>query len=332
MRQASCDMKEGGLRNKVAVIGSGSWGTAIANLLCKAGNETILWGRDENVIDEINNARVNSKYLPGVELFLRATCDLDYAVADASHVYIALPSFALSKVLPKLSLDKFSIVISLIKCLEPDTGRRMSEVISEALDLGHNRLAVISGPNLALEVANDEPSVSVVASANIATANIVAGTLKCPGFYCIPSSDIKGVEICAASKNLVALISGIARGMDLGDNTRAALITLGFRELLRLVLENGGTEETVFGVAGLGDVVATCNSHLSRNNKAGVLLAKGAPLDEVKQTAEGVVAISGVLALAERSGVYMPIAQALSQVISGKRTAHSLLDICFSLA
>jgi glycerol-3-phosphate dehydrogenase (NAD(P)+) len=308
---------------RVAVVGAGSWGTAFACISAEKGIETALWARRPELADEINARRANPDYLPDTELppALTATGDLEHAVSRSSAVVMAVPSHAyrdvFRDVLPYVPAG--APVVSLTKGIEQGSLKRMSEVMVEEGDLSPDRVAVVSGPNLAREVVARMPSASVAACADEGTASRLQEVFMAPYFRVYTNPDVVGCELAGSLKNVIAIAAGIADGMGFGDNTRASLITRGLAEITRLGVKLGGNPLTFAGLAGMGDLVATCISKLSRNRTLGEELGRGRTLDEIvadmRMVAEGVKTSRAVLALAEREGVEMPITEHVVKVL-----------------
>ena len=321
---------------KIAVLGAGSWGTTFAKILGDAAEGTdrriVLWGRRAEVVDQINNHHRNPRYLSTTELpaNISASTDALEVLTDATLVVLAVPAQTLREQLQGWAghLAADAVVVSLMKGLELGTDARMSQVIEEELGLTRDRVVVISGPNLAMEIARQEPTASVVACADENTAKWVANVCKPPYFRPYTVDDVVGVEIGGIVKNVIALCVGICEGQKVGDNTKASVITRGLAETTRLALALGGKAETMAGLAGLGDLVATCSSSLSRNHTAGRMLGEGLTLDEVNnrmtQTAEGIKSGRAVSDLAAKMGVDMPITNAVVGVLEGRLTVDEL--------
>jgi glycerol-3-phosphate dehydrogenase (NAD(P)+) len=309
---------------KVAVVGAGSWGTAFAGVTADKGVDTILWARREELAGAIAERHENPEYLPGVELSpaLQATHELERAVSGATVVVMAVPSHAFRQifreVVPLLGPDP-SPVVSLTKGIEQDSLKRMSEVMLEEADLDPGRVAAVSGPNLAKEVASRQPSATVVACGSQHVARMLQGVFIANYFRVYTNPDIVGVELGGSMKNVIAIAAGIAAGMGFGDNAKASLITRGLAEIARLGAAMGGNPLTFAGLAGMGDLVATCYSPLSRNRTVGEQLGKGRKLDEIvgdmRMVAEGVKSSRPLCALAERHGVEVPIAEHVVRVL-----------------
>jgi glycerol-3-phosphate dehydrogenase (NAD(P)+) len=308
---------------RAAVLGSGSWGTTFAAVLADAGCAVTVWGRDAATVEEITQEHRNSRYLPGVELpaGVTATADPRAALADADVVAVAIPSQRAREVLAPLAdaLPAHAVVVSLMKGVELDTDQRMSQVVAQSLAIDPARVAVLSGPNLAREIALRQPTATVVASTSADTARLVARACASSYFRPYTNPDVVGVELCGAVKNVIALAVGISQGRGMGFNTMATVITRGLVEITRLGLALGADAETFPGLAGMGDLMATCASPDSRNHTLGVHIGRGMSLDEAVVatggTAEGVKSCRSVLELATSLGVEMPITSAVVQVL-----------------
>lgn len=307
----------------VAVIGGGSWGTALAAHLGRLSHTVRLWVRDPQRAREIGERHENTRYLPGIVLPpLLATGDLQEAVAGAEMVAVVVPSEFCRKVYRALrpALPAGALLVSATKGLEIDTRRRMSEVAAEEA-AGHP-LAVLSGPSFALEVAQGQPTTVVVASSDLAMAEGVQRALSSRAFRAYSSDDVVGVELGGALKNVIAIAAGIADGMGFGDNAKASLMTRGLAELARLGVAMGGNALTFAGLAGMGDLIATCMSPLSRNRTLGEQLGAGKTLDEIlgatRTVAEGVGTAFTVHELAERHNMEMPVCREVYRVLNGE--------------
>lgn len=322
----------------ITVMGTGSWGTAFARVIADAGHPVTMWGRREEPVADINDNHRNSQYLPDAELpeLLTATTDAAAALRPADVVILAVPAQSLRENLAawREHLPAGAILVSLMKGIETSTQLRASEVIASALDWPSERIAVVSGPNLAVEIAAKQPTATVVASADAGTAERVAALCANSYFRPYTNTDVVGVELGGAVKNVIALAVGIADGQGLGDNSKASIITRGLAETTRLAIAMGGEPHTMSGLAGLGDLVATCASPLSRNRSFGALLGQGLSLDEVvartSQTAEGVKSCAAILALGKAHGVELPIAEAVTAVIAGKLGVNDLAELLLS--
>lgn len=319
---------------RVAVLGAGNWGTAFSLVLADGGNEVTLWGRRASLCEEINRTRQNADYLPGVVLpdAVRATHDPVEALDGAELLVLAVPSQTLRENLsawaPLLSDDL--VLVSLMKGVELGTDQRMSEVIAEVTGAPASRIAVVSGPNLSHEIARREPAASVIACADEGVASWVQDVCHSKAFRPYTSTDVIGCEVGGAYKNVVALCVGLAVGLGFGDNTTASLITRGLAETARLAAALGASPLTLMGLAGVGDLVATCSSPLSRNRTFGEKLASGLTTqqiyDSTRQVAEGAKSCSSLLDLARRHGVDAPIAEAVEAVVAGRMTATETMD------
>ena len=311
---------------KVAVMGAGSWGTTFAKILADAGNDVTIWARREDVAEEINTQHRNGDYLPGIKLpkSLKAEIDPAKAMADAEQVYLAVPSQSLRGNLTEWgsAVPQTAILVSLMKGVEKETGLRMSEVIAEVTKADEDRIVVVSGPNLSLEIAQEQPTASVAASSNKVSARAVATAASNNYFTTFTNKDVIGTEFGGILKNLIAVAIGIVNGVGYGENTKASIMTRGLAEISRFARAYGAKKKTMVGLAGLGDLIATSESPLSRNHKAGEMLGKGYTLREVtkrlSQTAEGLASVAPVLKLAEDKGVRMPIVEQVLAVIEGR--------------
>ncbi|QZY28178.1 NAD(P)H-dependent glycerol-3-phosphate dehydrogenase [Nocardioides coralli] len=320
--------------SRVAVFGAGSWGTAFSIVLADAGNDVTIWGRREEVCGAIAVRHENPDYLPDIQLppSVTATHDPAEALAGAEAVVFAVPSQsfrenleAWTPVLP----DRIPLV-SLMKGVELGSLRRMSEVISEVTGAGSDRVAVVSGPNLSREIASREPAASVVACADEDVARRLQVMCHSTAFRPYTSVDVLGCELGGAYKNVVALAVGMAVGLGFGDNTTASVITRGLAETARLATALGANPLTLMGLAGLGDLVATCSSPLSRNRTFGERIGRGQTVEEIyastRQVAEGAKSCSSLLALARKTGVDAPIAEHVEAVVAGKMTASEMMQ------
>ena len=318
-----------------AVLGAGSWGTAFAKVLVDAGNEVVLWARRPELAEQINAEHRNPDYLPDIELpaSLVATHDPAAALADAELVAFAIPSQTLRENLvgwvPLLRPD--ATLVSLMKGVELGTTKRMSEVIAEVTGAVAERIAVVTGPNLALEIAAEQPTATVVACVDEACAGQVQKLCSTSYFRPYTNVDVVGCELGGAVKNVIALACGIGQGMGFGDNTVASIITRGLAETARLGECLGADPLTFAGLAGLGDLVATCNSRLSRNRTFGERLGRGESIEQAQaathgQVAEGVKSCRSVLELARRHEADVPITEAVEAVCFGRITPGQMLE------
>lgn len=307
----------------VAVLGAGTWGTTFAIVCAEAGSTVRLWGRDPEVVDQLRSTGQNRAYLRGISVppDVELTTDLAGALQGADIVAVAVPSdqvrSALCQCAPLLPPD--AVLLSLVKGIEPGTCLRMSEVIAEATGWDEDRIAVLSGPNLAHEVAARAATAAVVAAVNPDTAAMVAAACCTPYFHVSTHTDVIGCEVGGAVKNVVALFVGMAQGQGMGDNTKSTLITRGLAETIRLGVALGADPATFYGLSGAGDLIATCMSPLSRNRAVGIGLGQGRPIDDVladhRQVAEGIAGCESILMLAQRLGVDMPIVEAVVAIV-----------------
>ena len=321
---------------KVAVVGAGSWGTAVAAVA--AGNApTVLWARRDELAAEIENTHENREYLPGVRLpeTLHATASLEEACTGADVLVLGVPSHGLRSVLgdAREFIDEHVRIVSLAKGVEQGTLARMTEVACDVLEEHQPAsIGVLTGPNLAREVAAGQPTASVVAMSDAAIAEELQKVFFSPSFRVYTNPDVIGCEMAGALKNVLAIGAGIADGLGYGDNTKAALMTRGLAELARLGVTMGGDPLTFAGLAGMGDLIATCSSPQSRNRHVGVELGKGRTLDEIvsemNMVAEGVKTTSAVLELAARHEVEMPLASFVGRVLyEGARPADLVPEL-----
>ncbi|MSO59466.1 MAG: NAD(P)-dependent glycerol-3-phosphate dehydrogenase [Ilumatobacteraceae bacterium] len=320
---------------RVAVVGAGSWGTTVASL-CATNTSTMLWARQPDLAGSINQSHRNQFYLPEIVLHqtLRASADLAEVVGGADLVLMAVPSHGFRDVLQQATpfLGAGVPIVSLAKGLERKTLLRMSEVIREVAP-GHP-VAVITGPNLAAEIAVGQPAACVVAIDGSDIAAQLKEVLASATLRVYTNSDVVGCEIAGAVKNVIAIAAGMASGMGFGDNSRAALITRGLAEMTRLAMAMGGEALTLSGLAGMGDLIATCSSMKSRNTTVGVRLGHGESLDDIlssmSMVAEGVKSSPSVLELAKRNGVDMPITEQVVAVCRDGATANEALTALMS--
>lgn len=317
---------------RVAVLGAGSWGTTMAKVLAEHGSDVALLARRPEQAAEINRQRTNRRYLGAVRLprSVYATCDPREAIASAGAVFCSVPAQTARTLLGELrgafsapsGIARDAVLVSLMKGVEDGTGLRMTEMMREATGLPAHRIAAASGPNLAVEIARGEPTAIVIASEDARTAQRVAALCHTPRLHAFPSTDVVGTELGGVLKNLVALAVGIVAGVGYGENTRAAVMTRGLAEMTAFAVAAGAHPDTMIGLAGLGDLIATCSSTRSRNFQAGHLLGEGYAYADVvgqmDQTAEGLRSVEPVLDTAARLGVDMPIARQIHAVLHGK--------------
>lgn len=318
----------------VAVIGAGSFGTCLA-MLCARENEVVLWARDAEVAETINREHRNPRHLRESALpeSLRATTDLEEALHGREMVICAVPSHSVRDVMSKAAphLDADPILVSAVKGIEYETGMTMHQVLEDILPESHHpRIVCLSGPSFAGEIARELPTVVTLACREEAYAISAQATLSCPWFRCYSSTDVIGVEIGGALKNVVAIAIGIGDGQGMGHNSRAALMTRGLAEITRLGMRLGAERSTFLGLSGMGDLLLTCTGDLSRNRRVGLALGEGRNLDEILEemegVAEGVKTTRAACRLAERLGVDLPISSMVRQVIDGELTPAAAGD------
>jgi glycerol-3-phosphate dehydrogenase (NAD(P)+) len=311
---------------RVAVIGAGSWGTTFGKVLADGGSDVIMWARRPEVAQEIREAKRNTPYLPGVNLprSITATHELKVALDGAEHVFLSVPSQSLRELVKEIKplLERSdATIVSLMKGVERGSGLRMSQVIEQGLRCDPERIAVASGPNLALEIAREHPTAVVISSRSKETADTIARIARNRYLRSFVNTDVIGTEFGGVLKNLIAVAIGIVDGVGYGENTKASIITRGLVEMTDFAVAQGAQAETLQGLAGLGDLIATCQSPLSRNNTAGRLLGQGFSYQEVirqmDQTAEGLASVEPVLQLAHEADVAMPIVEQVKMVLDG---------------
>lgn len=309
---------------KVAVIGAGSWGTALANLLAEKGVETVLWSYEADVAESVERDHANPRYLPEITLDprLRATSDLQAAAEGAGVVLSVSPSHVVRTVMGQLApvIDRDALVVSASKGIEVETLQTMDEVLAEVLPAGPGRRAAfLSGPSFAMEVAQGHPTAVTMAAHDAEVAERAQELFQTERFRVYTNTDVRGVELGGALKNVIAIASGVVEGLGFGNNTRAALITRGLAEITRLGITLGAEPATFSGLAGMGDLILTCTGALSRNRSVGIELAAGRTLDEIlasmTMVAEGVRTARSARELAQRHGVEMPIVDAVHGVL-----------------
>ena len=316
----------------VTVFGAGAWGSTMAQVLSDAGNDVLLWGRSKDVIAEINSAHTNKKYLGKHELplSLQATTDLAQAFAH-SHIYVlAIPAQQLRLTLeewkPFFSTD--SIIVSTLKGIEISTQMRMTEVIEDVL--GPRAIAIITGPNLADELVLRQPAGAVAAAATQELADRMRDLFRTPYYRVYTSADVMGCELAGAIKSVIALAVGISIGMGFGENTQAMLITRGLNEVARLCAAHGSDPLSAAGLAGMGDLVASCGSPLSRNRTFGEVLGRTGSMaqarKQVAKTVEGVASAGAVAEIAHRVGIEVPVIEAVGEIVSEQLTPAAALQ------
>ena len=317
----------------VAVLGAGSWGTALAVHLGRVGHDVRLWARDPALAAEVAQRRANAVYLPDISLPDRVsvTESLKAALADTELVVSAIPTHGCRAVMRDAAshLLPDAVLVSATKGLEVDTLLRMSEVAAQELGSRHP-VVVLSGPSFASEVAQQLPTAVLVASSDERAMELVQSEFRGPHFRLYGSHDVVGVELGGALKNVIAIAAGVVEGLGLGHNALAALITRGLAEISRLACAAGGQRETSAGLSGLGDLVLTCTGNLSRNRHVGIELARGRKLADIlagmKMIAEGVKTTGAALALGERHGVELPIATQMAAVLDGRSDVRSAVE------
>lgn len=309
---------------RVCVLGAGSWGSALAMVLAENGHDTLVWTHRPEQADEINEMHTNKAYLPETVLpeNLRATSDIAKAVAHSETIVVAVPTKAIREVCEKMTdtLDKKVLFVHVSKGIEPDSLKRISEILAESLPAEFvEEIVVLSGPSHAEEVVQHHPTTITAACANLAAAEKVQDLFMSPYFRVYTNEDVIGVEIGGALKNVIALAAGITDGLNYGDNAKAALITRGLAEISRLGVKMGGNPFTFSGLTGMGDLIVTCTSVHSRNWRAGNMLGKGMKQQEVLEqmgmVVEGVRTTKAAFQLAEKYNVAMPISTALYGVL-----------------
>ena len=317
--------------SKVTVFGAGAWGSTLAQVLCDGGNDVLLWGRNAETINEINSLHTNQRYLVGQNLptQLRATTDLDEAFAFSNVYVLAIPSTQLRETLNewKLRFSADCTIVSTLKGIEVSTLLRMTEIIEQVL--GKHKVALLTGPNLADELILRQPAGAVAASTSLEVAEHVRDLFRTPYYRVYTSVDLQGCELAGAIKNVIALAVGISIGMGYGENTQAMLITRGLNEVARLCAAHGSDPLSAAGLAGMGDLVATCGSPLSRNRTFGELLGKTGSMQmataQGAKTVEGVASSGAIVEIAHRVGVEVPVIEAVADIVNGSLTPEQAL-------
>lgn len=318
---------------QIAILGAGSWGTALAIHLGRIGHDVALWGRDAGLLDDMIASRTNPRYLPESQLpdSVLPTAAVDEALAGAAIVIVAVPSHGVRAVLRQAApfLPRDAILVSTTKGVEEVSLQRMSEVIAE--EAGPRRsIVVLSGPTFAIEVVRELPTAVVVASSNADAAARVQEQFRSSGFRLYLTDDVAGVEIGGALKNVIAIAAGAVQGLELGHNSMAALITRGLAEVSRLAHAVGARRDTLAGLSGLGDLVLTCTGDLSRNRYVGIELGRGRSLADIlrgmRMVAEGVRTTFAALALGERHGIELPIAAEMAAVLKARRSPREAVE------
>lgn len=317
--------------SKVTVFGAGAWGSTLAQVLCDAGNDVLVWGRNEELISELNTSHTNRKYL-GAHLLpekLVGTTDLDEAFTYSNVYVLAIPSQQLRATL-ELWKDRFPngcLIVSTLKGIEVSTKMRMSEIIEDVL--GPQQVAIITGPNLADELVLRQPAGAVAASTSLVLSEAVRDLFRTPYYRVYTSVDLLGCELAGAVKNVIALAVGISIGMGFGENTQAMLITRGLNEVARLCAAHDADPLSAAGLAGMGDLVASCGSPLSRNRTFGEVLGESGSMDiartRVAKTVEGVASSGAILEIAHRVGIEVPVIEAVADIVTGLVTPSEAL-------
>lgn len=319
---------------KLTVVGAGAFGTAMAAVAARSGHEVTLWAHDPRVAEAVRERRSNEVYLPQIPLdeAVRATSELAVAVAFSDVMMMAVPSHHYRSVLQQMKphVKRDVRVVSATKGIENETLQRMSQVATDVLGSSLSAFAALSGPTFALETARGDPTVAVVASANLEFAEEVQRLLSSATFRLYHSQDLVGVELAGSLKNVIAIAAGVLEGLGLGSNTNAALVTRGLHEITKLGVALGGRPETFAGLAGMGDLVLTCTGALSRNRTLGVALGRGKSLatvlGETRTVAEGVKTSKAAKQLAERHGIEMPITAEMYQVLYENESPRTALQ------
>lgn len=318
---------------QIAVIGAGSWGTALAVIAARAGHNVRLWSRNDAVVNSINEKRVNSRYLSSTSIpdNVTATSDIEAALKDASMVLLAVPSHAARETLIAMSpqLNEDAIIVNVAKGIEIESGKRISEIAKEVVTGAHPFVS-LSGPSFAKEVVAGHPTAIVAASKDGAAARAVQNDLSFENLRIYTNADVVGTEIGGSVKNVMAIAAGMADGLGFGANSVAALITRGLAEITRLARREGAQMETLMGLAGLGDLVLTCTGSLSRNRFVGEELGKGRTLAEItaelSEVAEGINTARAVKKLADRAGLEMPITNEVNAVLYDGKPARDAVS------
>jgi glycerol-3-phosphate dehydrogenase (NAD(P)+) len=325
---------------RVTVLGTGAWGTTLAQVLCDAGHQVLIWGRNDEVVSEINSSRSNHKFLPGIYLpeHLHATSNIEEAFKFGEAIVLAVPAQTLRENLKNWSaiFPKDLPIISTLKGIEAETMSRMTEVIVQELGTDAALIGLITGPNLAGELSLREPAGAVAASSNPQLQGLMIDLFTTPYFRIYPSDDLVGCELAGAAKSVVALAVGMTIGMNLGENTQAMIITRGLSEVARFGQSYGANPLTFLGLAGMGDIVASCGSALSRNRQFGEAYGRTGTMDgarsEVAKTVEGVASAPAIRELAHRVGVEVPIIEVMADAVTGSITPHQAMERLMSVS
>ena len=321
--------------HRLAIIGAGSWGTALAIVAARAGHSVSLWSRNPEVVSSINEKRINERYLTSAKIpgGVTATSDMATALDGASVIILAAPSHSIRQLLSSASasVDPAAIIVSATKGIEIESGKRVSEIVTEIVgEQSLKRFVCLSGPSFAQEVIKNHPTAVVAASVNVDAGQIVQRALSFESLRIYTNTDVVGTELGGAVKNVMAIAAGMVSGLGFGSNSQAALITRGLAEMSRLALFHGAKTETLMGLAGLGDLVLTCTGNLSRNRFVGEQLGKGKTLSEItsgmNEVAEGIKTTLAVKQLADRAGLEMPITDQVKAVLYDGKSAHDAVD------
>jgi len=319
---------------KSTVLGTGAWGTTLAQIIIDAGHEVLLWGRNSSVVDEINTLHTNEKFLPGIKLpeQVRATRDLKAALEFSDVIIVAIPAQTLRENLKVWAphLKPGMRLISTLKGIEADTHSRMTEIMAAELGISLDDIGLLTGPNLAGELSLRQPAGAVAASTNPKIVDELIELFTNPYFRVYPSSDLVGCELAGATKSVIALAVGMAIGLGYGENTQSMIITRGLGEVARFGIGYGADPLTNLGLAGMGDLVASCGSALSRNRTFGEALGRTGSMSEASilmtKTVEGVASARSIRELAHRVGVEVPIIEVVSDVVSGAMTPADAME------
>ena len=325
---------------RVSVLGAGAWGTTLSQVLCDAGHDVLIWGRSEVVVQEINSSRSNHKFLPGIYLpeNLKATTDIGAAFHFGESLVLAIPAQSLRENLRswKIGFPKERPIISTLKGIEAESMSRMTEVIIEELDADPAHIGLITGPNLAGELSLREPAGAVAASTSASIQMLMVDLFTTPYFRIYPSDDLIGCELAGSAKSVIALAVGMTIGMNLGENTQAMVITRGLSEVARFGQSYGANPLTFLGLAGMGDIVASCGSALSRNRQFGEAFGRTGSIEgarlEVAKTVEGVASASAIRELAHRVGVEVPIIEVMADAVMGSITPSQAMERLMSVS
>jgi len=322
---------------KVSVLGAGSWGIALANHYLSLGHSVTLWGRDKIVLEEVEKTGSSNKYFPGIELSnagIKTTNEIQESIKGAELVVFAVPSSAMRAVAGSTSLEQSQLILSTAKGLEKKTDLRMSELLESIFP--HSQIAALSGPSFAHEIIQGKPAALTLAAKNLETALKFQSLTHSSSMRIYTSADLIGVELGGTIKNVIAIAAGIVDGAEIGVNARAALLTRGLAEMSRLILAAGGKLETVMGLSGMGDLILTATSDLSRNRRVGLSLGRGGSLagalQEIAQVSEGVYSAAQVMDLAKRFNVQMPVCEEVLKLLEGKNSVKESVIAILSRA